>query len=828
MISFDDFTNDEESVNLSPIYNSISALSSNSYELYTMITNSPNNEYMKAYNSTAGNYQYNISGTLSRLGLSNTYNNIEGNYNISSCTFSKYSSLCMNLKSMSNNLYSSNTLIDINWVSNRNNTYSSFIKLKAYGNYFTINTIQSGILCDINCLYICDNYFANISDSNNINCYEFARNAVSNSGNYNISVNRLSNNTFSNLIRVNLDYLTSYSNRKQPYIFASISTLQLNKYIPTSNSNNVNYANITNFVLGHPEDLFDSNGSFTQTELDSNKVYLSEVPVSLLGGNGTTITYSTPYMKAYNSTDGNYQYNISGTLNNLVLSNTFDKIEGNCKISSCTFSKYSSLGMKLNSMSNNLYTSNTFIDAKCFSNQQNTYSSFIKLNAYGNYLTVNTIKSGRMCDINCLYVGGNHFENNTFSNNINCYEFAKNTVSDSGNYNISVIRLYNNTFSTLTRLNLDYLSSYSNSTSPYIFESISTLQLNKYIPASNNIRYINITNYVLGHPEDLFDSNGIFTQTELDSNKVYLSEVPVSLLRGNGSTITYATPYMKAYNSTDGNYQYNLSGSLNNSDFKQNSNVCLFGPYTISGLTMTDSFNRFDINCNVLNTFSCNKIIKFMNITADSISKMVLNSCGKLDINAYSVSYGDVFSCSEANIKAHHVSQFSPISMYGDLHFDAWNVDTVNFYSGNRTINIGNSCSGISINEGRYADFSAVAVYDLNASNISTLRITAGILNKANFENIQELDLNEVKLFADCTFNNIGYLKLPSITKSTISTGYEINVTNSAITSLDIRHLPDDVFVNGSIPLYALQSYNVNLHNTSMLLENGIKVSRYI
>ena len=826
MISFDDFTNDGGSVNLSPIYYSISALSSNSYELYTMITNSPNNEYMKAYNSTAGNYQYNISGTINRLALSNTYDNIEGIYNISSCTFSKYSSLGMNLKSMSDNTYSSNTLIDVKCISNQKNIYSSFTKLNAYGINFSVNTIQSGKMCDINCLYISGNYFANNSSLNNINCYEIAKNTITNSGIYNISINRLFYNTFSNLSRVNLDYLTSFSNSSNPYIFGSISTLQLNKYIPTSN--NVNYANITNFVLGHPEDLFDSNGIFTQTELDSNKVYLSEVPVSLLGGNGTTITYSTPYMKAYNSTDGNYQYNISGTLNRLVLSNTYDNIEGIYNISSCTFSKYSSLGMNLKNMSDNTYSSNTLIDIKCISNQKNIYSSFIKLKVYGNYLTFNTIQSGRMCDINCLYIGNNYFANNSSSNNINCYEFAKNTLTNSGVYNISVIRLFNNTFSNLTRVNLDYLTSYSNSTSPYIFENISTLQLNKYIPTSNNVMYNNIINYVLGHPEELFNSNGIFTQTELDSNKVYLSEVPVSLLRGNGTTITYSTPYMKAYNSTDGNYQYNLSGSFGTSNFKQNSNVCLFGPYTISGLTMTDSFNRFDINCNVLNTFSCNTMIKFMNITADSISKMILNSCGKLDMNAYSVSYGNMFSCSEANIKAHHVSQFTPISMYGDLHFDAWNVDTVNFYSGNRTINIGNSCSNISINEGRYAEFSAVAVYDLNASNISTLRITAGILNKANFENIKELDLNEVKLFADCTFNNIGYLKLPSITQSTISTGYEINVTNSAITSLDIRHLPDDVFNNGSIPLYALQSYNVILHNTSMLLENGIKVSRYI
>ena len=144
MISFDDFTSDGGSVNLSPIYNSISILSSNSYELYTMITNIPSNEYMKAYNSTDGNYQYNISGTISNLVLSNTYDNIEGSYILSNCTISKYDKLNMDLKTIYSNTYSSNILIDVKCYSNRSNIYSYFTKLDAYGKYFRENTIESG------------------------------------------------------------------------------------------------------------------------------------------------------------------------------------------------------------------------------------------------------------------------------------------------------------------------------------------------------------------------------------------------------------------------------------------------------------------------------------------------------------------------------------------------------------------------------------------------------------------------------------------------------------------------------------------------------------
>lgn len=291
----------------------------------------------------------------------------------------------------------------------------------------------------------------------------------------------------------------------------------------------------------------------------------------------------------------------------------------------------------------------------------------------------------------------------------------------------------------------------------------------------------------------------------------------------------YMIDYTDAtFTDSPNNYLYNISGSFSDNDFKQSSNLALLGDFSISGLTLTDTYNKININCNVLNSFSCNTVIKFMDITAASITSLILHSCRKLDLNAYSLSRGNLFSCSGANIKAHHVSQFTPISMYGNLQFNAWNVDSVNFYSGNRTINIGNSCSAVSVNNGRYAEFSAVSVYNLAASNISTLKITANILDVANFENIQELDLNEVKLFNNCTFNNIGYLKLPSITKSSISIGYTINASNSAITSLDIRHLPDDIFSGSLIPDSRLQSYNIKLVNTSMLLENGIKVSRYI
>lgn len=462
---------------------------------------------------------------------------------------------------------------------------------------------------------------------------------------------------------------------------------------------------------------------------------------------------------------------------------------------------YGIMNVNLTSALNNTFLHQTILNVNGKSLYENSFSDVSTLNVINNILYSNTLTSLSSINITADYLQSN--------------EFNKMNVV---NIDVNSLESYN-TFNDISKLYLKYKLKDEIQT----FENISSLYTPDYFTFSDNS--YSVGKFYIENIDTLFDSNGSYTFSE-DISKMYAQYVPFSLLKpGSGGS---AQPYMKAYNSTDGNWQYNLSGSLNNSDFKQNSNVCLFGPYSISGLTMTDSFNRFDINCNTIRIFSCNTMIKFMNITADSIYRLVLHSCGKLDINAYSLSEGGMYSCSGANIKAHQISQFTPISLYGDLHFDAWNVDTVNFYSGNRTINIGNSCSSISINEGRYAEFSAVAVYDLNASNISTLRITAGIINKANFENIQELDLNEVKLFADCTFKNIGYLKLPSITQSTISTGYEINVTNSAITSLDIRHLPDDVFINGSIPLYALQSYNVRLHNTSMLLENGIKVSRYI
>lgn len=695
MISFDDFTNDGGSVNLSPIYNSISILSNNTNELYTMITNIPTgNKYMKAYNSTDGDYQYNISGSINNE-LISIQKDIEGNYSLNSCTFSHYSH-CLKGDNIKENSFSGNNCLNINAKTMISNTFSNvfYINFDASYSYISNYNIYNYIALLSGYSFNSNTFTSNRDIS--IKCYAFNDNSIVKQASLNLNAFAIYPNTFNSLTRLNMNWYTIFSNSNSTLSFNNISTLQLNKYIRTSNS--VVYNNIVRYVLGHPEDLFDSNKVFTQTELDSKRVYLSEVPVSLLGGNGGN---AQPYMKAYNSTDGNYQYNISGSINSLVFSNTYDNIEGNYTVSSCTFNDYSRLDMNLKTMSGNLCSSNKLINLLCVSNKLNTYSIFTSLNVHGYYFSSNIINNAKICDINCPAVYNNSFVNK-YSNNIKCNELYSNIISDSGFYDISVVELYWNTFSNLTRLNINYINSNKSSIKPYIFNSISTLQLNKYIPTSNNVSYANITNFILGHPEELFDSNKVFTQTELDSNKVYLSEVPVSLLGGNGTTnITYSTPYMKSLDTTL-NYQYNISGlwdsdnspelRITNSIETQfqayingNNSICEISipatPYNDSTIPM-----RWNITCNEFNSNSLTSSNQHIIFDAYSLNYNSFNSIERLNLKADEMLWNKFNTIEMGEITANTFSKNSFTSVFS-LDINANNI-MQNTWDNNKFLNI--------------------------------------------------------------------------------------------------------------------------------------------
>ena len=776
MISFDDFTNDGGSVNLSPIYNSISILSSNSYELYTMITNIPSNEYMKAYNSTDGNYQYNISGTISNLVLSNTYNNIEGNYDITSCTIQSHSMLDVKLKTISNVRYNDNTLINVHCPSNRSNIYSYFTKLDAYGDYFRDNTIQYGRNCDINCLYPLSNYFVNNSYSNIIKCDEFARNTIALSGFYDISAIRLFNNTFSKLTRLNLNYLYNETGSTRPYVFSSISTLQLNKYIPTSN--NVSYNNITNYVLGHPEELFDSNGSFTQTELDSNKVYLSEVPVSLLGG-------STPYMKAYNSTDGNYQYNISqlSGLNGNSLC-----VKGNYSVSSIgqtASQNYLNLdGFEFRDISltagcNKINFTGMWADTVRFWKVND-----LNLNVYG--LQYGELSTGGKANITAneivyfspISVNGYLNLNADYLYNVNLYSgnryitlnIARYLSINEGDY----AEVHGKGISTLSAENVNTLKLNVDSLVDASISNVSKLYLDKYVSGLNT--YSSIGKFVLGSPELLFDSLNRYTG-DLASQDVYLSEVPLNMLLSNPN-------YMKDFKLTDGNYQYNISGFGTESviNFSESA-INILGNAVCSAKTF-NSFNSLNLSlqgidaCSIdgrngnieayeINDNSFNNIMDInMRCKEFNNNSLSLNSVGVIRVSAKNIGGGDI-----AALSTFQYNNFGKtVSLNFDLMISSMKIENVY-----KLYLKGNQVSNISISNCDNVYFDVDTIYGVDIQNCGYVDLSkpqksylsGWTLQDIDIINLHHLDPEEFQL--NCTLNNVYGVNLVSMNLEELS-----------------------------------------------------------
>ena len=778
MISFDDFTSDGGSVNLSPIYNYISILSSNSYELYTMITNIPttfSTPYMKEYNSTDGDYQYNISGSINSLVLSNTYDNIEGNYKLFSCTISNHIMINMNLESMGSNIYSKNKFINITNFINGNNTYSSNTKLNAYGNNFINNTVNSMSLCDINCLFITNNVFTGNPFSNIIKCSDFRSNSIYNLGHYDISANRIYPNTFSKLIRLNLNCILTLSDSTNPFIFDSIQTLQLNKYIPTSK--NAIYSNITYYILGHPEELFDSNGSFTQTELDSNKVYLSEVPVSLLGG-------SSPYMKEYNSTDGNYQYNISqlSGLNGSSLC-----VKGNYSVSNIgqtTSQDYLNLeGFEFRDVSltagcHKMNFSGMYADTVRFWNVNN-----LDLNVYGlqygelftggkanitaneiAYFSPISVTGYLNLNANLLYKVDLYSGNRYITLNL-----ARDLTISEGDY----AEIHGKDISILSAENVNTLKLNVDSLVDASISNVSKLYLDKYVSGVNT--YSSIGKFVLGSPELLFDSLNRYT-CDLASQDVYLSEVPLNMLMSNPN-------YMKDFKLTDGNYQYNISGFGSESviNFSESA-INILGNAVCSAKTF-NSFNSLNLSLQAIDACSIdgrNGNIEAYEINDNSFNNIMdINMrCKEFNNNSLSLTSVGVIRVSAKNIGGGDIAGNTvltnnfgkTVSLNFDLMISSMKIENVH-----KLYLKGNQVSNISISNCDNVYFDVDTIYGVDIQNCGYVDLSkpqqsylsGWTLQDIDIINLHHLDPEEFQL--NCTLNNIAGVNLVSMNLEELS-----------------------------------------------------------
>ena len=449
--------------------------------------------------------------------------------------------------------------------------------------------------------------------------------------------------------------------------FGSLGEVEkvINNYTTISSFSTVNnYTTYSNFT--------------TESYITNNyTTYSNFTTESYITNNYTTIEGTMPYMKLYNSSDGNYQYNLSGTISetNVPLSSDLC-LCGNMEISELNLTNaYSTLNIKANGISNLKYLdtySDLNGDLSGISLYSNTIAKAGNLNLNGMLFSSNSIRNGVVeakglvflkdtyDKYELLNLSGDMVEDVNFLNgkiaDINVLNMVgANSVKSCNSFNLNCVGFQPMTFSAVNTVNLHFLTYDSDPGSTLSFENIDDLHMNFYLPTSDNVNYINVNKYVFGNPERLFDASGSYT-IPLNKSQVYLSEVPLTMLN-IGAPVDWN--YMKNFRISDGDFQYNISGFDDEGIISNtNSYLHVLGNAVASSKTF-DSFKTLNLDLKEINN---NSIIG--NFCKCDAYKICNNSFGNvMNLNAkcsvYSGNYMTLSSAGVINVSAKDINNVS-------------------------------------------------------------------------------------------------------------------------------------------------------------------------
>lgn len=366
--------------------------------------------------------------------------------------------LNINANSIKSNTFESGMAENINAIELSNNSFK-YGTLDAKINGVSLNTFNGVKAIDLKCQTLYENTINSGLNINNI-CSLIASNSYYDCENVNIAASVMAPNTFSKINKLHVENVKRLDiGMVNTISFNSINKLFMDEYIPTSNK--VVYNSVGKFILGNAEALFDISGNFTQSELNSLNVYLSEVPVNLLN---KISTVNLDYMKSLDTTL-NYQYNISGLWDSdnspeLRITNSIETqfqayINGNnsiCEISiPATPFNDSTIPMRWNITcdefnSNSLTSSNQHIIFDAYSLNYNSFNSIERLNLKADEMlwnkfnilqigeiTANTFSKNSFTSVFSLDINANNIMQNTWDNNkflnVNAYRFNSNSLS---------------------------------------------------------------------------------------------------------------------------------------------------------------------------------------------------------------------------------------------------------------------------------------------------------------------------------------------------------------------------------------------------------------
>lgn len=643
MISFDDYGGgDGGSVNLSPIYNSLSTINEyistlsndivNNYYYTTLSYDSIVNSgtiitvsrpYLQDFTPSDGTYQYNISGDVdvSDLSFSNDFNILGAISNVSG-TINVADTIDLKIDKFEN--FSEAEIAN------------TIQYLKLSGKNLINNTFSSILRGEINVDKI-ESMSFNVDDIN-ISGISLTSNTFSNTGIVNLNVNTISENVFSsndfvlngNIIRGNTYSGSNMFITGKDVMYNDIKTAlayyESDVYNFANKYTGIRHLDVSGFAFS-VNTLSNVNVCNLNVEQIS-KNQMSTVRFLFLSND---YLYSNTFSYAYNfHINGNYlssNYFKNNFRNSFGIftfdSNTWDYAEDVAIEAyvgrSNTFNSIRDLSFKVLTLSSISMKGDSLTNRKmnvdvwnAGSYVQNTITRFGTIKIEADSLSGNLIKTG---DI--VHLEANTLQNDTVEG-VNYLSFLASNVWNGNVYqNIGTVYGHVNTleakYSYLKNISIEgrearHLSIYRvedakvnfyNYASDILYSNITHLYLNYYFTKSD-ITYTDITRYIVGFAGTsnyLFDSNWNYTldSSILDTNKLYLSEVPYALLTKGGSG--GGSPYMKSYNSTDGVYQYNITGTYDIWNLRQLQTLTLNGHLNITHDNLdTLTFKYFNVD----------------------------------------------------------------------------------------------------------------------------------------------------------------------------------------------------------------------------------------
>ena len=629
----DEFNNNTMSKNLSMCINGYQAynnhISCNGMCKFNFITMATNTFEVGGYIKLYAN-----SATSNSIRTNGNGNFIDFSYGtVSDCQFATLNHLHLkginllgNSDNSTNKRFVSASFVDVENYNIHNYVFSGikFINIKA-------NTLQGNTI-GINNF---GNHFIDQAISNTFR--DRRANMVFSGGhdnlfseNYSLKLMYLDNikdNTYLSVKELHINYTSNYLRNIS---FRSISKLFLNNTLYFEPTKDCTFKNVLSYYFKDYSDLFDSNNSYTLTQVPQNQAFLNHIPVSLLNNTTTSGGGGFDYWQGFDDRP-NQGYNIKGTVSNGVMNNAIDYNGPFADFSSCTFG----------------------------------------------FPGINSLQ-------------GLKFEYNVFNLNaqvlrFNYKQFDLNSFNNCKSIIITAADMYSNVFKTCTKVKIDAIDLHGINS----FSSINYLDINAMVNSNNSVMISNCS--FVKYNGDQLNSAYLISNNYVQVN---VSSMNNMIYKNTDNFITCEEMKTNSFlGCTNLNIQAQLVSSnainnyINKCNVNCNSAAWLFVNFSPS-TTYSVIANEFNIDCqsvNIMNIYNVKKAF----IKCDELHYAQFKNIDELTISAKTIDIIGVSGCK--NLHLYYDSFNGELNTELRPDYMLKSISTLNLYSEHWNSNWSNS-----------------------------------------------------------------------------------------------------------------------------------------